>query len=61
MDDLEGMNKLNKINYYDKEEWDEDNPIPEIPIEINKIFELKEEVFKSITDGVNVKLAYVKV
>jgi hypothetical protein len=59
MDDLEGMNKLDKENYYDREVWDEDMPCKDIPIEVHKEFELTEEIFNKISSGVNVKLACV--
>jgi hypothetical protein len=59
MEDLESMNKLIKVNYYDQETWDEDKPEPGIPIGVHKQFEEKEVIFNELAVDINVKMASV--
>lgn len=55
MDELEQMNQMERVNYYDKSHWEEDAPIEEkiIPIEIQKIFENLEQIFIELSEGVD--------
>jgi hypothetical protein len=59
MDDLESINKLTRVNYWDQEVWDEDKPTPEIPVAIQKEFEDKEHIYNNISEGISIKVAYV--
>lgn len=54
MNDLETFNKLEKINFYDKEDWEEDEPCEIIPVSVHKEFEEKEKVFNEICKDVQV-------
>ena len=57
MEFLENINKLEKINFFDKEEWDEDAPSDLIPVEINKLYESRGEYFNSICKEIGVQSA----
>ena len=61
MNYLENFNKLQKISYFDKEDWEEDEPIKEIPLDIHKIFEQKEIIFNQICNDVLVDKGIVKI
>ena len=52
MNDLENFNKLERINYFDKEDWEEDPPCELIPFEIHLNFQKKEEIFNKICEDI---------
>jgi hypothetical protein len=52
MNDLENFNKLERINYFDKEDWEEDSPCELIPLDIHLKFQKKEEIFNKICEDI---------
>ena len=60
MEDLESINKMYRENYYDKSDWEEDDSIKEVPVEIHKKFEDLEVIFNLLCEGVDVKKASEK-
>jgi len=59
MNDLEVFNKLEKKSYYDKEDWEEDEPEGKIPLSIHKEFEEKEKIFNNICKDIQVEKGIV--
>jgi hypothetical protein len=53
MDELEKINKLEKLNYYDPEDWEEDKPLETIPKDVQELFEEKENLFEIICGNIN--------
>jgi hypothetical protein len=60
MNDLECFNKLEKNYYYDKEDWEEDEPYKKIPLSIHKEFEEKEKIFNYICRETQIDNAIVR-
>jgi hypothetical protein len=56
MDELEVINRIPRLRFYDKSDWEEDEPFSEIPEEIHKKFENFEKIFDAIC-GYHVKIA----
>lgn len=54
MNDLETFNKLPKKYFYDKEDWEEDEPSNLIPFTVHKEFEEKENLFNEICKEIQV-------
>ena len=59
MELLESLNKLERVNYYDKEIWEEDKPYEGIPIEVHRKFEILEEKFLKICNNIDISLSSV--
>ncbi len=60
MEDLELINQLERENYYDKADWEEDECCKEISIEIQQKFEKLEILFNTLCEGVDEKKAAQK-
>lgn len=56
MDELEAINRPERINYYDKADWEEDEPYSELPLAIHNKYENLEIIFDEIC-GYDVKIA----
>jgi len=54
MNDLESFNKIDKKYFYDKEDWEEDEPCELIPLSIHAEFQEKERVFNEICKEIQV-------
>ena len=56
MDELEVINRPERLRFYDKSDWEEDEPSHQIPDEIHKKFEILEITFDEIC-GYDAKFA----
>lgn len=59
MEDLESINKLDRVNYYDPEDWEEDKPYKDILISVHKEYEDLEKIYIELSEGISVKSASV--
>jgi hypothetical protein len=57
MDDLECINLPQKENYYDKADWEEDECLGEIPLEVMRKYEKLEKDFDKLCEGVEISEA----
>ncbi len=60
MEDLESINEIERVNYFDICNWEEDSCASEIPLDIHKKFENLEFVFNQLCGDINEKKAAEK-
>jgi hypothetical protein len=60
MEELESMNQLERENYFDKLNWEEDDCCKEIPVDEHLRFENLENLFNTLCEGVDEKKAAEK-